>query len=188
MVRKLESAGSVDLLNDTYAALERKLVALYQEEGLKEGVVVERTADFRYYGQEHTISVPVLTGTLTERDVQELSTTFHQFHEREYGFCLDSPVELVNLRVSGTVRVPKPTPQYLAATQRDLAAARPSERMVYWSKEGRVATVVLRRDQLPPQARLTGPAIIEEPTTTVLIPGAFAAGVDDLGNLILERT
>jgi N-methylhydantoinase A len=188
MVRKLESAGSVDLLNDTYAALERNIVALYQEEDLNEGVVLERTADFRYYGQEHTITVPVVTGTLTEKDVHELSTTFSQFHEREYGFCLDSPVELVNLRVSGTVRVRKPTPQYLGATRRGMAAAHPSERMVYWGKEGRMATVVLRRDQLPPQARLTGPAIIEEPTTTVVIPRAFSAWVDDLGNLILERT
>jgi len=68
-----------------------------------------------------------------------------------------------------------------------MAAAHPGERMVYWGKEGRTATAVFRRDQLPPQTRLTGPAIIEEPTTTVVIPGAFAACVDDFGNLILER-
>jgi len=188
MVRKLESAGSVGLLNNTYAALERNVVALYREEGLNEDIVLERTADFRYYGQEHTITVPVVRGTLAEKDVQELSTTFSQFHEREYEFRLDSPVELVNLRVTGTVRVRKPTAQYRGATRRDMAAAHPGERLVYWGKEGRMATVVLRRDQLPPQARLTGPAIIEEPTTTVVIPSAFSAWVDDLGNLILERT
>jgi N-methylhydantoinase A len=187
MVRRLESAGSVGLLNDTYAALEGDLAALYREEGLDEGIVLERSADFRYHGQEHTITVPVEGGTLSEEDVQELSTRFSSSHEREYGFRLDSPVELVNLRVSGTVRVRKPTPKYLGATRRDLAAAHPGERMVYWGMEGRKATAVLRRDQLSPQARLAGPAIIEEPTTTVVIPSAFSAWVDDLGNLILER-
>jgi N-methylhydantoinase A len=188
MVRKLESAGSVSLLNNTYAALERNLVSLYRAEGQDGDIILERAADFRYCGQEHTITVPVVTGTLTEKDAQELSTTFSQFHEREYGFRLDSPVELVNLRLSGMVKVRKATPTYLGAATRGMAAAHTGERMVYWGKEGRVATVVFRRDQLPPQARLNGPAIIEEPTTTIVVPKSFTAAVDEIGNLILERT
>jgi N-methylhydantoinase A len=102
-----------------------------------------------------------------------------------YGLGATQPTLTYAYLVAGFL---DPTPQYLAATRHGAAATRPSERMVYWSKEDRVATVVLRRDQLPPQAYLTGPAIIEEPTTTMLIPSAFSAEVDDLGNLILERT
>jgi N-methylhydantoinase A len=187
MVRRLESKGSVDLFNETYAALEGDIATLYREEGLGVDIVLERTADFRYHGQEHTVTVPVAAGLLREEDVQELSTTFSRAHEREYGFRLDSPVELVNLRVNGTVKVAKPTPKYSGAAKVDSGAAPAGERMVYWGDEGRKATAVRRRDQLSPQTRLTGPAIIEEPTTTVVIPRAFSAWVDDLGNLILER-
>jgi N-methylhydantoinase A len=187
MVRRLDSPGSVGLFNETYAALEGDIAALYREEGVGADIVLERTADFRYHGQEHTVTVPVAAGLLREGEVQDLSTAFSRTHEREYGFRLDSPVELVNLRVSGTVKVAKPTPKYSGAARVASGAAFAGERMVYWGNEGREATAVIRRDQLSPQTRLTGPAIIEEPTTTVVIPRAFSAWVDDLGNLILER-
>lgn len=188
LVRRLDSRDSASLLNDTYRALERKILGLYSEEGLTEGILLERSADLRYCGQEHTITVPVVSGTLTEKEVQQFNSTFSKFHEREYGFRLDSAVELVNLRVSGVVRVRKPAPRPLAVARRRAGEAQRGRRMVFWGNADRVETAVYRRDQLPPSARLSGPAIIEEPTTTVIVPVAFSALVDEVGNIILERS
>jgi N-methylhydantoinase A len=66
-------------------------------------------------------------------------------------------------------------------------AAKFTERLVGWGGEARVPTPVYRREQLKLGQRVAGPAIIEEPTTTVIIPLAFAAAVDEWGNLIMER-
>jgi N-methylhydantoinase A len=46
---------------------------------------------------------------------------------------------------------------------------------------------VYDRLKLPPEATLEGPALVEEPGTTTVIPPTFRAQADHLGNLILER-
>jgi N-methylhydantoinase A len=46
---------------------------------------------------------------------------------------------------------------------------------------------VFDRAALGAGARLTGPAIVEQPDTTVLVPGGHTGEVDRLGNLILRR-
>ena len=108
LVRRIDSRDSTTLFNTHYGVLEQNVLALYREEGIAQGVDLERTADFRYSGQEHTITVPVALGTFGEKEVGELIATFNKHHQREYGFSLDSPTELVNLRVTGVVRVQKP--------------------------------------------------------------------------------
>lgn len=186
LVRRIDPRNSVGLLNTHYGVLEQNVRALYREEGIPQNVVLERTADLRYSGQEHTITVPVVTGTFREKEVGELISTFNQHHQREYGFSLDSPVELVNLRVTGVVRVRKPTPN--ASFPAEGATVSPvGERRVCWGNQGRLATPLYRREQLPPRARLSGPLIVEEPTTTIVVPAAFSATVDKFGNLVLER-
>lgn len=187
LVRRIHPRDSASLLNTHYDDLEQKVRSLYREEGILEDVGLERTADFRYSGQEHTITVPVASGPFGEKEVDELISTFHQHHQREYGFSLDSPVELVNLRLTGVVRVRKPTPKTCLPIQG--ATASPiGERRVYWGDQERTATPLYRREHLPPRARLSGPLIVEEPTTTVVVPSAFSVAVDELGNLVLERT
>ncbi len=186
LVRRIDARDSAGLLNTHYEVLEQDVRALYRQEGITQEVDLERTADFRYSGQEHTITVPVAAGTFGEKEVGDLISTFNQHHQREYGFGLDSPAELVNLRVTGVVRVRKPTPQ-APLPARDATASPVGERGVYWGNQGRKATPLYRREQLPPGARLRGPLIVEEPTTTIVVPEAFSAAVDELGNLTLER-
>jgi len=188
LVRRLDSRDTGSLLNNTYESLERQIASLYAQEGITSGVQLERTADLRYYGQEHTLTVPVRKGLLSEKEVRTIGFTFDQFHEREYGFRLESPVELVNLRVSGVAVVKKPWPapaQSTAPNTRDLQG---TDRMVFWGEAGRARTTVYRRNLLPIGARFRGPAVVEEPTTTIVIPSSFTALVHESGNLILERT
>jgi len=188
LVRRLDSQDTGNLLNTTYEALERQVAALYAQEGVTSGVQLERTADLRYYGQEHTLTVPVGKAFLTEKGVHTIGATFNQFHEREYGFRLESPVELVNLRVSAVAVVRKPAPEPAKPSAPSGRESQGTDRMVFWGNAGRVRTVVYRRDLLPAGARFRGPAIIEEPTTTIVIPSSFTAVVHETGNLILERT
>ena len=186
IVRRLDASDSPSLLNQAYAMLERNIVNVYAQEGLSAGVLLERSADLRYAGQEHTVTVPVACGAFSEKEVAELGSSFSRFHEREFGFRLDSAIELVNLRVIGTVKVQKPAAEFLKPTGRSAESDR-GQRMVCWDGMGRVRTAIYRRDGLPPGSVIEGPAIIEEPTTTVIVPAFFSARVDPLGNLILKE-
>lgn len=187
LVRPLDAADSAKVLNDSCQTLEREIKAVYKEEGITKGILLERAGDLRYYGQEHTIRVPVRDGTITEERVHELSATFNQYHQREYGFALTSAVEIVNLHVSGIVGVEKPGQQSRRTTTKTMTEALTEERLVYWGNQERVRTAVYKRDLLPPAARLDGPAIIEEASTTIIVPSSFRASTDELGNIILER-
>jgi N-methylhydantoinase A len=56
-----------------------------------------------------------------------------------------------------------------------------------YTRAGTVAVSVYDRAALKPGAALHGPALIDSPTTTVLVPESFAAEVDDRLNLVLRR-
>jgi N-methylhydantoinase A len=185
LVRRLDDPAVAGSIHEHFLALEAKAVELFREEGTAGQVQVQRSADLRYAGQEHTITVPALSGEFGLDAVEALMNTFQDHHQREYGFRLESPVEVVNLRVTGVVRARKPELQRLRAPAGVYAS--PPERFVGWSVGARISTPVYRREYFAAGQRVAGPAIVEEPTTTILIPPAFQAVVDEWGNLILER-
>ena len=58
-----------------------------------------------------------------------------------------------------------------------------------WSRyTGRHETAIYKRLALPVGARIPGPAILEQPDTTVLIEPGLTGVIDDLGNTIIERS
>ncbi len=187
LVERLDRQDAVGILNGAFESLEGQILEIYREEGLTGGIILERATDLRYYGQEHTISVPMGSGEVTDELVAQLTASFGEHHQREYGFTLTSAVELVNLRVSGSVRVNKPAPKPYNPGTRTIEEAAAGKRLVYWGGNGGVETPTYRRNLLPCGVRVVGPAIVEEPSTTVLIPRSFAGTVDELGNIILQR-
>ena len=50
-----------------------------------------------------------------------------------------------------------------------------------------MTTAIFDRARLPVGARLSGPAIIEQPDTTTVIPPGYAAAVEASGNLRIRR-
>ena len=66
-----------------------------------ERIVVERSADLRYAGQNYELQVTIPDGDLDEGRWSQLLAGFEQQHERQYGFSLPGEtIELVNLRVT----------------------------------------------------------------------------------------
>ena len=72
----------------------------------------------------------------------------------------------------------------------ELPPAEPAQvRQTYFREaSGFVATDVYRRDDLGRDQRLVGPVIIEEWTTTILVPPSWSARIDHLGDVVLERS
>lgn len=186
LVHRLDAPDIVELANRVVNSLTRDVENLYRTEGIAAGIVMERTADLRYYGQEHTINVPIDDKEMTPENLRELSARFNEVHHREYGFALPGAVEVVNIRVSGTVGVPKPAPQPYRSSTRQLSEAQTGERAAHWGTS-HPPTAVYQRDLLPVGVDIPAPAIVEEPSTTILIPESFRARVDEMGNLILQR-
>ncbi len=172
----------VDERTEIWRDLEARLIALFAEEGVDAGrVTFARSADMRYAGQEHTVTVPVPEDAVPE----EIEQRFHDLHEQQYTFRLDSPVEFVNFRLSGSGSVRKPQPPRIPADG-DAATALKGTRDVDFDELGRLESRLYERERLGAGAELEGPAVVEEPAaSTVVLPGQ-RLHVDEYGNLIIH--
>jgi N-methylhydantoinase A len=150
-----------------------------------------RTADLRYFGQAFEVRVPVPEGELTEPDLDEVATAFHDAHRGLYGYDFrDQPsqqVEWVNLRVSGIGPIRRPELRRRPAADGDIERARTGSREVCFDGRGYQPTPLYWRASLGPGDVLTGPAVIEEFGSTVPLHPGFTARLDDYANLLITR-
>ena len=147
-----------------------------------------RYGDMRYYGQEHTVKVPVPGGAFDEEALRQILDRFADLHERAYSFVLDAPVELVNMHLTAFGEVQKPS--FMSVDGRGLSfeKAVKGTRDVHYDDLGIHATRVFERDCLPLGEAARGPAIIEEPASTTVVYPDQQVTRDDFGFLHIERS
>jgi N-methylhydantoinase A len=186
-VRPLEAASVTGIFGDL-RALRRRVLDELAAYGFEEGdVEVLHRLDLRFEGQEHTMAVPVDDAWLADPEVflAESARRFTHLHRQRYGHGdPDGPVEVVHARCRGTAAVDRP--RWPAWELREPGEPRTS-RPVRFRGHGTPDTPVFDRDLLALGQRVDGPAIVEEWTTTILVPPAWHATVDGLGDLVLER-
>ena len=163
-------------------------------------LVISRSADVRYRGQGHQLTVPVPDGALTVDDLATVVKTFGEHYQQTYGIEADAPVQLVNFRVRVIRVVDKYQPVPFAGHDdgdTDLGGAGPGaavatslpsrQRQVYFHDLGGfVPTPVHRWVDLRPGSHVQGPAIVEGDDTTVVVPPAFQATVDRWRSVLLS--
>jgi N-methylhydantoinase A len=161
--------------------------AVVREAGAGGTISVLRTADMRYVGQGYELPVPIPDGPFDVRTAAALRAAFDGIYAHRYGYSdAKAAVELVTVAVTVTgagpeVRLPEHHPR-----TRDVAEARKPDRPVYFPEtRGYVRCPVYDRARLPRQARITGPAIVEEPESTTVLPPGAVAEVDSWANLIV---
>ena len=177
-------------IDDIFSGLEKRLQDTFKSERIDISTVTTiRYGDMRYYGQEHTIKVPLMSGKITSKEIGEIEERFIEAHRREYGFILENdPVEMVNFHVAGLSKVKRPSLQKLSEKGRSMAKALKEEREVYLGRDKRSRKLpIYQKDRLPLNKPLKGPAIVEEITSTIVITDGFKAIVDKYGNVILTR-
>ena len=171
-----------EMLEDAYSALEEKGRAFLAKEGIAhDAISFERGIDFRYYGQEYVLTIPVPPGPM---DMDAVRRSFDVAYERQYGHSSpENRVEMANVRVAALGRLPRPEIAPPAA----LPARESRERDVIFSGERR-ATAILDRNGIGEGDIVRGPAIIEENTATTLVPPGWQAVPIKGGHLSLTRT
>jgi N-methylhydantoinase A len=137
----------------------------------------------RYLGQAFELAVPV---PLEVSDMAEVETAFREVYARRYGAAVEGPSEIVSYRLVGWGATDKPALPRLDGAGRSLATARIDTRLVVVGGEAAEAPV-LARDAIPLDARITGPAVIEEAGATTLLPPGWSARLEPHASLVLER-
>jgi len=146
--------------------------------------------DMLYVGQTHTVTaaLPVTLsqdGTGVTRDV--IRDTFERVYRDTYGRLLDGiAIRVMNLRTTVIGRRPKFDLAVLAGVGGGTAA--PTGHRRVWCDGDWHETPVYDRLALPAGTIVAGPAVLEQPDTTIFIDTDMQGTVDPLGNLLIERT
>ncbi len=123
---------------------------------------------------------------VTDKVLDEATEHFHSEHEREYGHAdPEQEVQVVHARVFGSASVQKPEIPKGVKGGSDAAGALRTTRQVYFDGSYR-DTNVYTREKLQPGNTIAGPAVVEEPTSTTILPPGASIEVDEYGNMLIE--
>jgi N-methylhydantoinase A len=148
--------------------------------------VMTRSADMRFHGQAHQLTVSVPDGPLGDEDLSGLAKRFHEVYRQTYGIDADAPAQLVNARVRVVRVVDKLSPRSHQVAERDPNVALAGERAASFVEVGGFTTTpVFDWSRLEPGSRLVGPAIVEGADATIVVPPGYSAAVDRWRNVVL---
>ncbi len=145
-----------------------------------------RWAEMRYEGQEHTVRIPLPERRLAQDDVAEVERRFGDAHEMQYGHRMDDQVQIVTLRLRAVGVLSRPAIAEVPPGSGDVARARKGRREVYRSGQaGHVQYAVYDRALLGGGDKVMGPAIVEEPSYTLVLHTGDALTVGRHGELVI---
>jgi len=176
-------------LERQFVALEDQGKALLRREGVpEERWQLARTADIRYLGQEHSVSVPIPAQFAGPHSVTSLFEAFENVYEAVYGYRLGAPADVVTLRVKSVGKIPAPRLRPIACGSGDPNQALIGTRLVYDFLDVESQEFHLfDRARLQADDRVDGPALIVEPTTTTVVRRHHKCTVDHVGSLLVTR-
>ncbi|MGR3710780.1 MAG: hydantoinase/oxoprolinase family protein [Alterinioella nitratireducens] len=165
-------AGAGDAIEAVFSEAEAKARKTFEEEGVDPAEIgFLRYGKFRYQNQEHTTEV-LLHGTVTDAALDRIAGDFHDAYEREYTYRLDAPVEMVGIHLVARAEVGKLELKPAELGPADAEPALKGRREVDYALEGKHQADIYDGEKLAPGMEFTGPAIIEDPGTTIVIhPG-----------------
>jgi N-methylhydantoinase A len=153
------------------------------------GTTVQRSADMRYVGQEHAVTVELPIELFQRENRDGIKQRFDAVHATRYGYSAPAEkAEIVSLRsaITGLMRKPAFEPIAKGEAEPPPAAFR-GTRPVFFAEAGRsVDTPSYDRAQLLADNRIAGPALIEEYASTTLVHPGDVVTVDAYGDLVIE--
>lgn len=136
-------------------------------------VILRRTMEVRYSGEIGELSIDVSDIDFPMQCMTPVAERFHREHENTYTFAdYDSPCELMGLRVTayGTRRNPLNRVIPSGTQMRAKDGNHQYERLAWFDKEMPTPLTVYSGSSVAIGEEILGPAIVEEETTTILIP------------------
>ena len=172
-----------ETLSEIQQELSAKMLARFQQEGFSaDEVDLESGVDVRFQGQTSEIRLPWSGDGHSPGGIDDLRRSFLREHEQLYGHRSDphNPIEVIAVRLVGR-----------AGLHDHKETVRPVERLggiqssrpAYFGGTS-IETPVLGRKDIVGLA--SGPLLIDEYDSSIVVPPDYAARVDDNENVILE--
>lgn len=146
-------------------------------------------ADARYEGQGYEIRFDVPEGPVDQSWLERAEAAFHDAHFEEYGHRFkNGTVEVINIRVEASALM-EDLQMPISARSGSMKEALVETRPVVFDQDGKPVTLdtgFYDREKMGVGTAFTGPVIIEQYDSTVVVPPGFSGSVDDAGNLVID--
>lgn len=175
------SEENLKIMEDDFKVMEDELVSMVIKEGVsKEKIKLpERMIDLRYWGEESSI-------TVSESENQNYIPAFEKLHNQLYGHIYKGrKIEVVTIRVKVTGENIKPEEKPAHKTQN---YPQPGDYKTTYFKTVPYNTPVYFREKLTPGDKITGPAIIAEKFSTIVINPGWISEVNEYFDIVLTDT
>jgi N-methylhydantoinase A len=174
-------------VNKLFAEMRAEAEAVVKAGAPNAKLIESRTADMRYRGQGHEITVTLPPGEFNAASREKLIKLYEDGYAATFGRTIPGlSVEIMNwtLRLAAEqAALPKAPPQ-----PADKPAKARGKRAVYDPADQDMKDVaVYHRDDLVIGSLVPGPAVIAEDETTTIVPKSFAARLSPIGAILLEK-
>ena len=185
---RLEGAAAAARLDGLFQGLETKGVADLARDGFdRDRISIRRSLDMRYVGQVHECTVDIDPFPLDEAALERLKAAFHARHEELYTYSEpQSVVEVVNVESAILGQVDRPRRMVIARGKGADQARSGTRPMIFTADGTRRETPVYAGAALGAGDSVTGPAVIEEVTTTIVIEPGWTAELHESGVYVLD--
>jgi N-methylhydantoinase A len=167
------------LTEETVGSLVRELGEQARSELAEARADLRATYELRYRGQAFELAVDAGISPAPA----ELRERFESVHEERYGYRdPEQELELVTLRVSATVAGADISLQDAPGSEHEVE--RGGRRAIL---DGEEVELHVLRGTPAPGTEIAGPAVVELPESTLLVPPGWAGEVDDTGTIHVRR-
>jgi N-methylhydantoinase A len=180
------------VINQRLESIEKEMGAAVVGEGFRSNQIeFRRFFTIRYRRQSAGVEMPVGWNRFNTKRMAEMQGAFEKKYEELYGVgagYAKAGIEISEIRVDAVGKVAKPRLSPKRAKKGDIRSARKGKRKIYFARPNRkfIDTPVYDYSRLGVGARIKGPAVIELPFTTTLVPPDHKISVDAYMNLIME--
>jgi N-methylhydantoinase A len=180
--------ANVNGLNAAFGEMGAQGDSYLEREGIEpQDRYYHKSIDMRYKGQFHEVEVPISEALITAESLEQIVEDFHDKHEELYAYRDEGDTEMINLRMACFGRVVPPRRKALGnGGSMDPARFVKGQREVYFEEKfGFVPTFVYDGEQMEVGNIVEGPAIIEQKTTTVVVPPEARLEVTRYGDYLM---
>jgi N-methylhydantoinase A len=183
-------AFDYDGINEALASLHGQMDAFFDRMGIAQDARhTEYLVEARYPYQVWELEVPLAKGSFDgEADIRAAEAAFHEVHERV--FAVSEPgqrIECLYWKGRATVRLPNPPLTRHEARNGGPPLAAAGRRATWWGTSEPREVPIHLGDSMLAGDRVEGPAIVELPTTTIVVYPEWSCEVVPSGAFMLEH-
>ena len=187
---RLDKNDVFERINILYEEIETRGIEHLKSDGFSEtNIDIRRSMEMRYVGQIHECTVDIDSFKIDALTIKQIKDAFHDRHEQLFTYAeRHNPVELVNIESTLYGRVERPNLAQLESGSR-IEDAIKEHRGLIFSGDGKAVNVpVYDGAKISIGNRITGPAVVEEETTTFVIQPDWQIELHESSSYVMTKT